>query len=167
MRLPNFLSLMFISVPGSLVATHGLGACPTRLVSVDREVSFRSPFVPSECLRFKEFLHDDELTISLWDSTGHISPVRIVYRLYQVRSDGSRFQVGSQRVPVEKSVGEYYAAERAGELGQPGDWVVVWEFQKDSQTAPQLEEMAFRVSDAVMAADPNDTTVRSRKYGWK
>ena len=121
---------------------------------------------PSKCFRYMEFFQREDLAIYIRNAAGPVSPVRVVYTLYQKRPDGTRFQVGPSRLPVSGDVGEYYATGRAGELGQPGDWVIVWEYQESRQVKPQYKEMTFRVSDAVMADSPQDTTVRCRKYGW-
>jgi hypothetical protein len=113
-----------------------------------------------------EFFQRGDLAIYIRDAAGPVSPVRVVYTLYQKRPNGTRFQVGPSRLPVKGDVGEYYATGRAGELGQPGDWVIVWEYQESPQFKAQTKEMTFRVLDAVMANDPMDATVRCRKYGW-
>lgn len=121
---------------------------------------------PSECFRYLEFFQRGDLAVYIRNSEGPVSPVRVVYALYQKRVDGSRFRVGPFRTPVKGDVGEYYATGRAGELGQPGNWIIVWEYQESLQVQSQTTEMTFRVSDAVMAASPQDATVRCRKYGW-
>ena len=121
---------------------------------------------PSKCFRYLEFFQRGDLAVYIRNAAGPISPVRVVYTIYQKRPNGTRFQVGPSRLPVRGDVGEFYATGRAGEGGQPGDWVIIWEFQESLQVKPQTVEMTFRVSDAVMANDPRDATVRCRKYGW-
>jgi hypothetical protein len=121
---------------------------------------------PSKCFRYMEFFQRGDLAIYIRNAVGPVSPVRVVYTLYQQRPNGTRFQVGPSRLPVSGDVGEYYATGRAGELGQPGDWVIVWEYQESRSVKPQYKEMTFRVSDAVMADSSQDATVRCRKYGW-
>ena len=116
---------------------------------------------------YLQLLQRGDLPIYLSTLSGPIAPVRVVYTLYQRRSDGTMFQVGPKdRVPTKGTPGEYYATGRAGEFGQPGNWVIRWEFQRTYQSEPQIETMCFRVLDAALAQNPMDATVRVRKYGW-
>lgn len=122
---------------------------------------------PSKCFRYLQTFQRGDLPIYISNPAGAVSPVRVAYTLYQVRPDGSRRQVGPlNRTPVQGIVGEFYATGRAGESGQPGEWVIRWEFQRTFQSEVQTKEMSFRVLDAVLAADPRDSLVRCRKYGW-
>ena len=122
---------------------------------------------PPKSFRWLQNLQRGDLPVYLSDRNGPVSPHLVFYTTYQKRPNGTRFQVGaSKRTPVSGSVGEYYATGRAGELGQPGDWVIRWIFQRSFDGALQTEEMEFRVLDAVLAEDPLDATVRIRKYGW-
>ena len=122
---------------------------------------------PSKCFRYLEHFQRGDLPIFLSNHAGPVSPVRVVFTLYWVRPDGSRLQVGpANRTPIRGVVGEFYATGRAGESGQPGEWVIRWEFQRTFQSATQCKEMSFRVLDAVLAANPQDATHRCRKFGW-
>lgn len=122
---------------------------------------------PPKCFRYLQHFQRGDLPIYISNHAGPVSPVRVVYTLFQVRPDGSRRQVGpAHRKPVQGVVGEFYATGRAGESGQPGVWVIVWEFQRTFQSAIQCKEMCFQVLDAVLATDPRDVTPRCRKYGW-
>lgn len=122
---------------------------------------------PPATFRYLQWLQRGDLPLFLCDMAGPVSPVWVRFTLHQVLPCGTRRQVGpGQRVPVQGEVGEYYAVGRAGESGQPGNWVIVWEFRRNFQSATQSTEMQFRVLDAVSAADPRDVTVRCRKYGW-
>jgi hypothetical protein len=120
-----------------------------------------------KAFRYMETLQRGDLPVFISDHAGPVSPVRVVYTLYFVRPNGSRKQVGpSSRTPVPGVVGEYYATGRAGEMGQPGEWLIRWEFQKTFQSASQYKEMRFRVLDAALAHDPRDVTCRRHKLGW-
>jgi hypothetical protein len=122
---------------------------------------------PPKTFRYLQWLQRGDLPLYLCDFAGPVSPTWVRFTLQQVLPCGTRRQVGpGQRTPVQGDVGEYYAVGRAGETGQPGNWVIVWEFRRNFQSATQSTEMQFRVLDAVSAADPRDVTVRCRKYGW-
>lgn len=122
---------------------------------------------PSKCFRYLQHLQRGDLPIYISNHAGPVSPVRVAFTVFQVRPDGSRKQVGpSCRQPVQGVVGEFYATGRAGESGQPGEWIIRWEYQRTFQSAIQVKEMCFSVLDAVAARDPRDMTPRCRKYGW-
>lgn len=122
---------------------------------------------PPKSFRWLQTLQRGDLPVYLSDKNGPISPHLVFYTMYQKRPNDTRFQVGpTKRAPVPGTVGEYYATGRAGEQGQPGNWVIRWVFQRSFDGALQTEEMDFRVLDAVLAEDPLDATVRIRKYGW-
>lgn len=122
---------------------------------------------PPKSFRYLQLLQRGDLPIYISNHAGPVSPVRVVYTMYQVRPDGTKFQVGPKhRTPAKGVVGEYYATGRAGESGQPGNWLIRWEFQRTFQSAIQIKEMCFRVLDAVLANDPMDVTPRVVKYGW-
>jgi len=122
---------------------------------------------PTKCFRYLQLFQRGDLPIYISNHAGPVSPVLVTYTLFQLRPDGSRKQIGpSGRTPVQGVVGEFYATGRAGESGQPGQWVIRWEFQRTFQSAMQCKEMCFQVLDAVLARDPRDVTPRCRKYGW-
>lgn len=122
---------------------------------------------PPKSFRYLQLLQRGDLPIYLCSKTGPVSPFWVGFTMYQVLPCGARKRVGPfQRTPVKGLVGEFYAVGRAGESGQPGNWVIVWEWRQNFNGAVQSKEMAFRVLDAVAAADPRDSTVRCRKYGW-
>lgn len=117
--------------------------------------------------RYMQLLQRGDLPVYISNAAGPVTPVRVTYTMYQLRPDGSRKQVGpSGRTPVKGVVGEFYATGRAGELGQPGSWILRWEWQRTYQSVIQYKEMCFQVFDAVLAADSRDVTVRCKKYGW-
>lgn len=130
--------------------------------------ALRAIVAPSKGFRYLERFERGGLPIFICDRAGPVSPVWVRFTLYQVcPNGGKRWRRGpAQRSPAQGVVGEYYATGRAGESGQPGNWVIVWEFRRNLQSATQSKEMAFQVLDAVAAADPRDTTVRHRKFGW-
>lgn len=134
---------------------------------VERVLTLRAITAPAKCFRYLQLLQRGDCSIFISDATGAVSPAQITYTIYQKRPDGSRRQVGpAGRTPGRGCVGEFYVTGRAGEGGQPGDWVVRWEYRRSFQGYPEVKEQEFRVLDAVLAADPRDTTVRVRKYGW-
>jgi hypothetical protein len=119
-----------------------------------------------KAFRYMDLLQRGDLPVFISDHDGPVSPVKVSYTLYLTRPDGSYKQVGPAHMPSKGVVGEYYATGRAGELGQPGEWFIRWEYQRTYQSAPQFKEMRFRVLDAVLAKDPRDVTPRCRKFGW-
>lgn len=135
---------------------------------VDRHLpAIRAIVAPPKSFRYLQLLQRGDLPIYLCDSTGPVSPVWVGFTMYQVLPCGARKRVGPfQRTPVKGTVGEFYAVGRAGESGQPGNWVIVWEWRHYFNGVTQSKEMTFQVIDAVAAADPRDMTVRCRKYGW-
>lgn len=116
---------------------------------------------------WQQLLQRGDLSVFFCDGDGTVAPVQIFYDLYFVRLDGSRRLIGpSQRKPVPGSFGEYYAVGRAGEGGQPGDWVIQWTYQRSFVHSLEVVEMPFRVLDAVLAQNPYDITDRKVKFGW-
>jgi hypothetical protein len=95
------------------------------------------------------------------------SPQFVTYTYYQVKGQ-ALFQVGpAEHVPARGDVGEFYATGTVGRFGgQPGNWVLRWKFQRDSESPVQFEDYSFAVQDAVAAQDPRDQTPRVRKFGW-
>lgn len=122
------------------------------------------PEVPS--FRWQSDFGRCSLVFKLCDARGlPYSPVTVLYELYQVMPGGYRLLRGPpNRQPIMEDVGSYYATGTAGECGQPGDWVIVWRWQRDPWSPVQTREMPFRVVD--WANCDCDTTPRVRKYGW-
>lgn len=135
---------------------------------VDRHIqAVRAIVAPPRGFRYLQLLQRGDLPIYLCNNTGPVSPVWVGFTMYQILPCGARKRIGPfQRTPVKGVVGEFYAVGRAGESGQPGNWVIVWEWKQHFNGAVQSKEMEFQVLDAVAAADPRDSTVRCRKYGW-
>lgn len=101
-----------------------------------------------------------DLGIRLTDEHGNpYNPVRIWYTMYQPLPGGlSIKQIGPEKqAPVQGDVGEFYATGRAGELGQPGEWIIRWTYQKTSESEPLSTETRFQV--VVNTGD-------CHKYGW-
>lgn len=127
----------------------------------------RAIVAPPKSFRYLQLLQRGDLPIYICDSVGPVSPVWVGFTMYQVLPCGARRRVGPfQRTPAKGTVGEFYATGRAGESGQPGQWVIVWDWRHYFNGAVQSKEMEFQVLDAVAAACPRDVTVRCRKYGW-
>jgi hypothetical protein len=117
--------------------------------------------------RYRQLLQRGDLPIFICDRAGPVSPVWVRYTMYHILRCGARRRIGpARRVPVSGKVGEFYVSGRAGDLGQPGSWLVLWEWRYGHTSATQSKEMQFEVLDAVLADCPRDTTVRHRKYGW-
>lgn len=117
--------------------------------------------------RYLHVFQRGDLSIYICNADGPVAPVRVVFTLYFIRPNGSLKRVGPEnRTPVSGMAGEYYASGRAGESDQPGCWLIRWEFQHQLCEVIQTKDMYFQVLDAVFAADPRDTTIRCRKYGW-
>jgi hypothetical protein len=122
---------------------------------------------PPRGFRYLQLLQRGDLPIYICSNSGPVSPFWVSFTMYQVLCCGARKRVGPfQRTPANGLVGEFYATGRAGETGQPGNWVIVWEWRQNFNGGIQRKEMEFQVLDAVAAADPRDVTVRCRKYGW-
>lgn len=117
--------------------------------------------------RWLQALQRGDLSVFIHDGSNAIAPVRVAYSLAQLRLDGSRKYVGPQnRTPVKGSLGEFYATGRAGESGQPGQWIIEWLFQRTFQSDVQRTEMYFQVLDAVAVGDPREQLERRIKFGW-
>jgi hypothetical protein len=117
--------------------------------------------------RWLQLLQRGDLSIFFCDGGGNFSPIAVVYSLYFVRPNGSRQPVGPQhKTPVSGDVGEFYAVGRAGESGQPGNWVIEWKYQRSTVYPVEVVEMPFQVFDAVLTQDPYDVTGRKVKFGW-
>ncbi len=163
-RVAGTSSFKWVGAPLPIHGTSFLVGNPV----VDRHLpAIRAIVSPSKSFRYLQGFRRGDLPVYICDRSGPVSPVWIRFTLYRVLVDGSRWRKGpAQRAPAQGQVGEYYATGRAGESGQPGDWVIVWEFRRNLQSATQSKEMEFQVLDAALAADPRDVTVRCRKYGW-
>lgn len=135
---------------------------------VDRQLPpIRAITMGPKAFAWQQLLQRGDLSVFVCDSAGPVVPVLISYRLLQVRLNGSRQQVGPQsRKPVPGVAGEFYVTGRAGEHGQPGQWIVEWTFQRTRYSMPQVVELPYMVLDTVMAGTPGDVTCRKIKFGW-
>ncbi len=128
------------------------------------------PVVPT--FRYGYTLGRGDLELHLCDTSGNpFAPVVVLYAFYQVVAGGQRMLVGPpNRRPAadtsEGKVGRYYATGTAGELGQPGDWVCVWRYQRSWWTPTECVEQPFKVVDEVTSGDPHALSGRCIKYGW-
>jgi hypothetical protein len=122
---------------------------------------------PPKAFYYLQLLQRGDLPIYICDKTGPIAPARVTYTMFFVRSNSTRVQVGpGSKSPAKGEVGEYYAVGRAGERGQPGCWVIRWEFQRFIESDVETIEMEFRVEDSVLENRPCDSLTRVQKYGW-
>lgn len=117
--------------------------------------------------KWGQFFQPGDLQFFVRDSFGPVNPNSVRYTLYWIRN-GIPFQAGpANRVPGHgPSVGEFYVTGRVGEGGQPGNWLVKWQYQRFFFSEINEKEFRFVVQDAVAAADPRDTTQRIYKFGW-
>ncbi len=110
-----------------------------------------------------------DLMLSLRDGGNPYAPIIVLYRMFQVLPGGALNPVGPfNRRPAVcgKSLGVYYATGTAGELGQPGDWIIEWRWQRSTFSPTQTVRQPFKVLDAVLDTSTPDTTCRVTKYGW-
>lgn len=136
-------------------------------VAVQVDTPIKAITMGPKTFSWMQLLQRGDLAIFICDAQSGVSPYAIKYRMLYARPDGTFKPVGPQnRTPAAGQVGEFYATGRAGELGQPGNWVIEWTFQRTYQAEHQVVEMPFQVYDAVLAADPLDITDRKQKYGW-
>lgn len=108
-----------------------------------------------------------DLTLCLKDFGGNpITPYCVWYTLYRMMGQ-FKVQVGAnRRTPISPQVGEFYAVFTPGDEGQPGDWIIQWNWQFSASSLTQSFEYHFKLLDAASAMDPNDLTPRCKKYGW-
>jgi len=165
----------------SRVLLRGYGEILHRMVVlVGRSRVIPNPFVESTSLveatasgalvlRWNQLLQITDLTLCLRDGNGPIHPVSVSYVMYYRRpdEDGSLRRAGpSIRYPVRASLGRFYATGRAGEFGQPGEWVIKWSFQRNHYDPVEHATHCFQVQDAVLRDCPCDITDRVSKTGW-
>lgn len=112
------------------------------------------PPLPVKKFRYNQTLGRGDLEIVITDTSGQpFAPVSITFTFYQVVRGGQRQQVGPMRrrpVPDQREgqPGRYYVTGTAGELGQPGEWICVWTYQRSWWTSAVKVEQAFRVEAA-------------------
>lgn len=157
-------SSFLYSVPFVIQGTSLFSLTPV----VDRQRRpIRGITMGPKTFRWLQTLQRGDLSVFICDGRRPVVPVRIAYNLVQFRLDGSRKYVGPrERSPVPGDPGEFYASGRAGEAGQPGNWLVEWVYQRTLQSSVQKTEMRFQVLDAVTVGDPSDTLLRKTKFGW-
>jgi hypothetical protein len=111
-----------------------------------------------------------DLMLILRESNGNpFAPIIVLFRMFRVLNGGGLQPVGPfNRRPAVcgKSLGVYYATGTAGELGQPGDWIIEWRWQRSTFSPTHTERYSFRVLDAVLDTSIPDKTCRVQKYGW-
>jgi hypothetical protein len=133
------------------------------------------PFCPprhDKVFRFGYILTRGDLELRVCDAAGNtFAPVVVLYAFYQIVAGGQRMLVGppNRRPATDTSggkVGRYYATGTAGELGQPGEYVIVWRYQRSWWTPTMTFEEHFKVVDEVTSGDPGALNGRCCKYGW-
>jgi hypothetical protein len=161
----------FLGIVGAPMAIQGQGT-----VSAYVEVVHLAPLCPpSPCrcktndnatMRWGQTLGPGDLWVRFREGVNPISPYSVCYTLYRRLKGGYEQQVGAScRCAASSKVGEFYAPWTAQE-GQPGEWVIVWSWQRTAGGATQTMRSCFSVHDAAMANEPTDCTPRVKKYGW-
>lgn len=121
---------------------------------------------PIKSFGYLQTLSRCDLTLCLTDAYGNnFSPAVVTYAVYQVLRGGYKQLRGpAKRTPVMTPDGCYYAPFVAGDCGQPGDWCIVWTWQRYIGAPCESREECFKVLDQAMQnpCDPN----RKRKFGW-
>lgn len=122
--------------------------------------------VTQQAFSYMQPLGKGGLSLCILDGYGNnYSPMSVSYALYQVMPGGYKQLRGPAcRTPVMTFCGCYYATGSAGECGQPGEWAIIWTWQRAPGYPCETRTEGFRVLDAAMAnpCDPN----RKRKFGW-
>jgi hypothetical protein len=120
--------------------------CPPKLVS----------------FRYGQAFQPKDLGLCVRDAAGqHYAPAAITYTLYQVAAGGQKIVVGPyRRTPSQQSLGTYYATGVAGDLGQPGEWRIVWRYE--GPRGPVEVEQPFLVT-----ATPVTTSCGCAPTGWE
>jgi len=116
---------------------------------------------------FMQTLQKGDLTLCITDAFGNnYSPVSVTFAMYEILPGGYRQLRGPPaRKPVMGFCGIYYATGAAGECGQPGNWCIVWTWQRGPGFPTECRTDFFTVQDAAMR-NPCDPA-RKRKFGWK
>lgn len=157
-------SRFFYNVPLEMTGASQLSVVPV----VDRQLRpLRGITLGPKTFRWLQPLQRGDLSVLICDRHAPFGPYRVTYSLLQLRPDGSRRYVGVRdRVPASGGLGEFYATGRAGESGQPGQWVIEWRFQRSPDSAAQSVEMPFQVLDTVAGCVDLNGCPRKAKFGW-
>ena len=143
----------------------------TPIIRVSRNVAPRAcvlpvrGFIPSRTFGYLQSLGPGDLAIHLESDQGAVSPFSVHYTLYQVTSSGALLRIGVCGTALGDSSGGYYVVGRAGELGQPGLWVIRWEVRLTHHSMPQYVQQQFTVtSESTLASSRR--SCRNRIQGW-
>lgn len=121
---------------------------------------------PVKTFGYMQTLGKCDLTLCITDAfNNNFSPAVVTFALYQILRGGYRQLRGpTKRTPVMTPEGCYYAPVVIGDCGQPGDWEIVWSWQRYRGAACESRTETFRVLDQAgqNPCDPN----RKQKYGW-
>lgn len=151
------------SLPDPLVGTGILSG----FIKVERIAPPVCCTRPKKTLRWGQTFGPGDLFLVVCDSLGNIySPVVVSYAIYQIMRGGYRQLIGNpSRTPVMTSRGCFYATGSAGDCGgQPGEWCIVWTWQRANGFPMECLTEFFTLQDAAMA-NPCDPA-RKRKLGW-
>ena len=103
--------------------------------------------------RYGQAFQSGDLSLCVLDGhRQHYTPTSIYYTLYQVTPSGTKLVVGPyRRTPSQRGIGTFYATGVAGELGQPGEWRIVWNYA--GLRGPVQVEQPYQVTAS--ALDPS------------
>jgi hypothetical protein len=174
--------LILSARPIPMVGSGGLhDSTPLPMVGIGNLTGFFEvirvprPYCPppvQPTFRYGYTLGRGDLELHICDTTGNpYGPVVVFYAFYQIVRGGQRMLVGppNRRPAPDMSQGKpgrYYATGTAGELGQPGEWVIVWRWQRSWWTPTEFFEQHFKVVDEVTSGAPGALNGRCIKYGW-
>ena len=141
----------------------------SRLIVAGYSVESSEPATTTSSIpvfRWQHLFQRGDLQLFLCDGTGPFHPVSIRYQMYRVLPCGARQAVGPPiRYPARGRLGEFYVTGRAGEHGQPGDWLIRWSFQRNFYDQLSHVEQCFRVVDATLR-DNTTGQVPCCRSGW-
>jgi hypothetical protein len=113
---------------------------------------------------YLQLLKAADLTIVFQKDNTYTSPYTVMYSLCEVLSNGLVVRRTPTHCAVQDNVGVYHAVGFAGEGGQPGQWLVRWEWQMYFGGPTETRDDPFMVVDC--ASNPNDHLPRAKKDGW-
>lgn len=132
-----------------------------RVLNNSVEPVFTAAPAPFRTFRYLQPLGLGDLSLHF----NRLIPVAVYYTLYQISKSGVPRRVGGRKKAIYSPLGDFYVVGEAGQLGQPGQWLIRWEVQSTYSTPVRIVEQRFQVLDA--ANSPTDTTPRVAKYGWE
>lgn len=80
-------------------------------------------------LQWGQVLGPDDLVLRIYDAKGNpYSPLSVTYALYWVTGQARQLVCSPVRHPVKDAVGVYRAVGILADCGQPGEWLIVWNY---------------------------------------